>query len=365
MLNDFGELTSFPFAGLVGGMEWQEAGRGSALLLLAVFVAFLAHYLVYTLLRRFSKRRGSFAAGVVVTHTSRAARLLLLLLSIAAVLPELVLSSSLATPLRHLLEIGYIVAAAWLLVGSIEILNALINHQLPENVQEDVRARRMRTRVQLLRQIVVGLILFSAFAAILMTFPAIRSIGAGLFASAGLAGLAVGMAARPTLGNLIAGIQIALTEHIRIDDAVVVEGEWGRVAEVSTTYVVVRLWDLRHLIVPLSYFIEKPFQNWTRYSSELIGAVLLYTDYTVPVEQLREEYGRILQSSPLWDGKTMAVQVTDFKEYTMELRFLMSAASPPATFDLRCYVRERLIDYLQKHHPYAFPRVRTAIGFEK
>ncbi len=351
--------------GLGRGIEWQTAGRGLAILLLALSLAWFTHYLLYTLIRRFTKWRGHFFAGAIVTYTSRAARLLFLLLATSAVLPELVLSSWLAAFLHHVLAVSYIVALAWLAVGWIEVLNAFINHRLPEDIQDDVRARRTRTQVQLLRQIVVGLILFSAFAAALMTFPTIRSIGAGLLASAGLAGLAVGMAARPTLGNLIAGIQIALTEHIRVDDAVVVEGEWGRVAEVSTTYVVVRLWDLRHLIVPLSYFIEKPFQNWTRYSSELIGTVLLYTDYTAPLEQLREEYARILDSSPLWDRKVSAVQVTDVREHTMELRFLMSAANPSATFDLRCEVREKLIDYLQKHHPHTLPRVRAAIGFEK
>jgi hypothetical protein len=229
-------------------------------------------------------------------------------------------------------------------------------------MQDDVRARRKRTQAQLLRQIVTGFILFSAVAAVMMTFPSVRNIGAELFASAGLAGLALGMAARPALGNLIAGIQIALTEPIRIDDAVVVEGEFGRVAEVNTAYVVVRLWDLRHLIVPLSYFIEKPFQNWTRYSSDLIGAVLLHTDYSVPVDRLREEYEGILGAAPLWDGKVKAVQVTDAKQHTLELRFLMSAANPAATFDLRCQVREKLIGYLQKNYPHALPRVRADVA---
>jgi small-conductance mechanosensitive channel len=347
------------------GVEWQTSGRNVALFLFVLSLAWLAHYFLYKVIRLFTKRRGSFLSDTIVRYTSRAARLLFLLLAASTILPDLAFPSWLTVSLLHILEISYIVALAWLAIGLVEVLNALINHRLPENIQDDVRARRTRTQMQFLRQIMLGIIWFSAFAVILMTFPTIRNIGAGLFASAGLAGLAVGMAARPTLGNLIAGIQIALTEHIRIDDAVVVEGEWGRVAEVSTTYVVLRLWDLRHMIVPLSYFIEKPFQNWTRYSSELIGAVLLYTDYTVPVEQLREEYGRILKCSPLWDGKTMTVQVTDMKEHTMELRFLMSAANPPATFDLRCYVREKLIEYLQEHHPQALPRVRAVVSSEQ
>jgi small-conductance mechanosensitive channel len=233
---------------------------------------------------------------------------------------------------------------------------------LPEEIQNDVRARRIRTQIFLLRQIVTWLIIFIGFGAILMTFPSIRNVGAGLFASAGVAGLVLGMAARPTLGNLIAGIQIALSEPIRIDDAVVVEGQSGRVVEVNTTYVVIRLSDLRHMIVPISYFIEKPFENWTRYSSDMIGAVFLYLDYTVPVEQLREHYKTLLQSSPLWDGKTMGVHVTDAKDSTIEIRFLMSAASAAASFELRCYVREKMLDYLQKEHPSALPKVRSEVA---
>jgi small-conductance mechanosensitive channel len=356
---------NLPLANVNGELDWQAVGHNLGLFLLAIAAACLLHYLLYLFLRRLAKRQHSVLATAIITHTLRAALLLFLLLAGSAILPELAIPLSLHSSLSHVLEVGYIVALAWLAMGLTEIANSLINHRLPQDIQDNVRARRMRTQLGLLRQIVLGLIWFSAFAAILITFPTIRSIGAGLFASAGLAGLAVGMAARPTLGNLIAGIQIALTEHVRIDDAVVVEGEWGRVVEVSTTYVVIRLWDLRHLIVPLSYFIEKPFQNWTRYSSDLVGAVLLYVDYTMPVEPLREEYDLILKSSPLWDGKTMALQVTDFKESTMELRFLMSAANPSAVFDLRCYVRERLIDYLQKHHAYAFPRVRAAVNREK
>jgi len=244
----------------------------------------------------------------------------------------------------------------------VEIVHAFIVHHLPEDIQDDVRARRIRTQVYLLRQIIIWLVVFIGFAAILMTFPSIRNVGAGLFASAGVAGLVLGIAARPTLGNLIAGIQIALTQPIRIDDAVVVEGQSGRVVEVNTTYVVIRLWDLRHMIVPISHFIEKSFENLTRYSSDMIGAVHLQMDYTVPVEKLREQYKLVLESSPLWDGKTMIVQVTDAKDGTIEIRFLMSASSSSAAFDLRCYVREKMLDYLQREHPSALPRVRSEVA---
>jgi small-conductance mechanosensitive channel len=341
---------------------WQFAARGLVVCAAAILTAELAHYLLYASIRRFQKWRDSFVVGAILRYTSRPVRLLLILVALSIVLPQLGLPAWAASPANHVVEISYIVALTWLASAFIEIIYAIVDHRLPANIQDDVRARRTRTQVQLLRQIVIGLVFFLGFAAILMTFPSIRSLGAGLFASAGVAGLVLGMAARPTLGNLIAGIQIALTEPIRIDDAVVVEGEFGRVVEVNTTYVVIRLWDLRHLIVPISHFIEKPFQNWTRYSSELIGAVFLYVDYTVPVAALREEYKSILESSPLWDGKTMAVQVTDAKESTMQIRFLMSAANASSTFDLRCYVREKIIDYLQKQHPAALPRMRADVA---
>ena len=342
--------------------EWRAMLAGLAWLLAAVLISQVAHQLLYALLRRLSVRRHSVVAEAIIIHTRQASRGLFLLLAISAAWPKFDLPDWLGEPLEHGLEIGYILALAWLAIGVIEVFNALVNHSLPqEDLADNVSARRRRTRSTLLRQMGVALIACGALAAVLMTFPSIRNVGAGLFASAGLAGLVLGMAARPTLGNLIAGIQIALTEPIRIEDAVVVEGEMGRVVEVNTTYVIVRLWDLRHLVVPLSYFIEKPFQNWTRYSSDLIGVVLLYTDYAVPIDKLREAFRQILESSPLWDRKTMAVQVTDARERCVELRFLMSAGSPAATFELRCQVRERLIQHLQEHHPQALPRLRSEV----
>jgi small-conductance mechanosensitive channel len=340
---------------------WQTRLLSFTWLLAAILTSQIAYYFLYTLFRRLSLRR-SVAAQEIINHTQQVSRLLFLLLAVSMVWQRLDIPDWLVEPGEHGLEIGYIIVAAWLAIAVIEVFNALVSHNLPQDLADNVRARRRHTRTHLLRQIAVGLIAFTALAAVLMTFPSIRDIGAGLFASAGLAGLVLGMAARPTLGNLIAGVQIALTEPIRIEDAVVVEGELGRVVEVNTTYVIVRLWDLRHMVVPLSYFIEKPFQNWTRYSSDLIGVVLLYTDYTVPVDKLREEYRRILESSSLWDRKTMAVQVTNATERSLELRFLMSAGNPTATFDLRCYVRERLIRYLQEQYPQALPRLRSEVS---
>ena len=194
-----------------------------------------------------------------------------------------------------------------------------------------------------------------------MKFPSIQHLGVSLLASAGLAGLVVGIAARPTLSNLMAGIQLALTQPIRIDDVVIVEGEWGRIEEIGTTYVVVEIWDLRRLIVPLSYFIEHPFQNWTRTTSDLLGTVFVHADYRVSVDEVRGELHRILQASGMWDGKVWNLQVTDATNRSLELRAMMSAPNASTAWDLRCHVRERLIAYLQQNHADSLPRERTEV----
>jgi hypothetical protein len=194
-----------------------------------------------------------------------------------------------------------------------------------------------------------------------MTFPSIRHVGESLFASAGLAALAAGLAAKSTLSSLVAGVQIALTQPIRLDDVVIVEGEWGWVEEITTTYVIVRIWDLRRLVLPLSYFIEKPFQNWTRQTADILGTVFLYTDYTVPVEEVRQEVHRILEASGMWDGKVWNLQVTDAKDHVIELRALMSAPNGGKAWDLRCHVREKLIEFMQRKYPQSLPRVRAEL----
>ena len=204
-----------------------------------------------------------------------------------------------------------------------------------------------------------------ALAAILMTFDKVRQLGASILASAGIAGIIVGLAAQRSIATLLAGIQIALTQPIRIDDVVIVENEWGRIEEITLTYVVVRIWDLRRLIVPITYFIEKPFQNWTRISADLLGTVFLYTDYTVPIQAVREELRRILEGSEKWDRRVCVLQVTDTTERTVQLRALVSAADSSKAWDLRCEVREKLVDFLQKNYPHALPRVRAEIDEHK
>lgn len=194
-----------------------------------------------------------------------------------------------------------------------------------------------------------------------MTIPGVRQLGVSLLAAGGAAGIIVGLALQPVLSNLLAGVQIALTQPIRIDDAVIVEGEWGNVEEITSTYVVIRIWDLRRLIVPLKYFLEKPFQNWTRESADMLGVVMLYVDYHVPVEAIRGKLKEILEASPHWDRKVSVVQVTDLKERTVEVRILASAAAAGAAFDLRCEIRERMIEWLREEHPEALPVDRIEV----
>jgi small-conductance mechanosensitive channel len=192
----------------------------------------------------------------------------------------------------------------------------------------------------------------------LMTFESVRQYGVSLFASAGVAGLVAGLAARPVLSNLFAGVQLAMTQPIRIDDVVIVEDEWGWIEEITSTYVVVRIWDLRRLIVPLTYFIEKPFQNWTREGAALLGSVMLYLDYAAPIDAIRAEAQRIAEASPDWDKKVVGVQVTDTKQDTIEVRILVSSPTAGQAWNLRCEVREKIIAFLQREHPEALPRRR-------
>jgi small-conductance mechanosensitive channel len=227
------------------------------------------------------------------------------------------------------------------------------------DTEDNLLARTHVTQSRIMERIGRVLIIGLTIAAMLMTFPAVQQYGVSLMASAGVAGIVLGLALQPVLKNVFAGIQLAITQPIRIDDALIVEGEWGNVEEITSTYVVVKLWDWRRMILPLSYFIEQPFQNWTREGAALIGTVMLYLDYSVPVSVIRRKVEEIVNASKLWDKRVVAVQVTDFRESTMEIRILASANTAPKTFDLRCEVREKLIDFIQREYPHSLPRVRT------
>jgi hypothetical protein len=244
-------------------------------------------------------------------------------------------------------------------VASIGLYTDLVKRRYRIDVEDNLRARQVETRIDILARCVVTVVVLVAAALAAMTFPSIRTFGTTLLASAGVAGLVIGLAARPLFENLVAGVQIALTQPIRIDDVVIVEGEYGHVEQIGATYVVVNLWDRRRMVLPLTYFIEKPFQNWTRTGAELIGSVLLYVDYTAPVDALRAQVPKVLAASRLWDGAVQNLQVTDAKERTLELRVLVSARNSAQLFDLRCEVREALVGWLQANYPGALPTERN------
>ncbi len=257
-----------------------------------------------------------------------------------------------------------IISIAWIFVAGIRTTKKLFLERFDTTVEDNLRSRKFQTQFNILERIVVFLIVIIAIGLILMLFEDVKQIGISLFASAGVAGIIIGFAAQRIIAAVIAGLQIALTQPIRLDDVVIIEGEWGRIEEITLTYVVVRIWDLRRLIVPSIYFFDKPFQNWTRTSAEILGTVYIYTDYSVSFEALRNELTRLLEATDLWDKKVNVLQVTDAKEHSIEVRALMSAKDSGTAWNLRVYVREKLIEFLQKNYPDSLPKTRVLIEGE-
>ncbi len=262
---------------------------------------------------------------------------------------------------QHFITLLMIFTIAWLSIKVVTVIQFIILKNYDTQSKNNLRARKVITQLKVFQRILIVVIVLIAFATALLTFNKIRQVGVNLLASAGIAGIIIGFAAQKSLGMILAGFQIAITQPIRLDDVVIIEGEWGWIEEITLTYVVVRIWDKRRLIVPVTYFIEKPFQNWTRVSADILGTVYVYTDYTLPVDELRNELTRILESTSLWDGKVNVLQVTGSGETTMELRALMSAIDSPTAWDLRVYVREKIITFLQENYPEALPRTRLEV----
>jgi small-conductance mechanosensitive channel len=263
--------------------------------------------------------------------------------------------------LRHVLWISVVVSATWLLLRiAFALTDPALERLTRVEGERNRRARRARTQMMLLRRVAAAMLVILAVGTVLFSFPAVRALGAGVLASAGVAGLVVGIAARPVLGNLLAGLQLAFSDALRLDDVVVVDGEWGRIEELTLSYVVVRTWDERRLILPVSYFTEQPFENWTWRGSRVIGAVLFHVDWSVPVPELRTELYGFLRENPLWDQRDWVLQVTDIlPNGLVQLRALMSAADAASAWDLRCDAREHLVAYVRDHYPEALPRFRA------
>ncbi|WP_297338247.1 mechanosensitive ion channel domain-containing protein [Algoriphagus sp.] len=267
--------------------------------------------------------------------------------------------------LPHANTILIISGFTWCLLAFTGILKAIFLKQYDISKEDNLRARKIYTQINILQKIINFILVVLGIGLILISFEPIRKIGVGVFASAGVAGIIIGFSAQKAIGALIAGIQIAFAQPFRLDDAVVVEGEWGWIEEINLTYVVVRIWDQRRLVLPTTYFLENPFQNWTRTSADIIGSVFLYTDYSVPFDALRQQLDQILANTTLWDKKTKVLQVTDAKERTVEIRILVSARNSPTAWDLRVHVREKMIEFLQKSYPEALPRTRIILEGEQ
>ena len=327
----------------------------------AVGVGLLVHWITFAILGRMARLTEVELFSGVVDRTKRPAALFFPVAIALSVLSTLGLSGEPAQVAFRALTVLTTACLGWLSLGVVNALFDSAARRYSIDHDDNLAAREMQTRLTVFRRITFFIVVVVTLAAMMMTIPAIRHLGISLFASAGAAGLIVGLAARPTLSNLIAGIQIALSQPIRVDDVVIVEGEWGRIEEITTTFVVVKIWDERRLVLPLSYFIEKPFQNWTRKTADLLGTVFLYVDYTVPVDEIRAELNRVVKGSDLWDEKVSLVQVTNTTERSVEIRALVSARNSSDAWDLRCLVREKLVAFVQTNYPEALPRLRAEL----
>lgn len=347
-------------------MDWnaltRTLGPWTELLLLAtgiVLITQLAHRLLRPVVLRMVS--WSVVLAAVVRRIDRPVQWLLPLAALQLVWQGVPGDTPGQPLVSHVNGILLLAALTWVGTRAIRGVADGVIQRHPDNVEDNLNARRIRTQTNVLARIAAGAVLVAGLALILMTFPKARQFGASLLASAGVAGLVVGLAAKSVFSNLLAGLQIALAQPIRIDDVLIVEGEWGRVEEITATYVVLRIWDDRRLIIPLSWFIDHPFQNWTRTSAALLGTVFLWVDPRLPVDAVRAEAKRLCEASPLWDKRVCVVQVTDVSERAMQLRVLISAANSGAAFDLRCELREQLLGFIAREHPDALPRVRADI----
>ncbi len=345
----------------VTGLTLPSSVWGLLFVLSAILAAVLLHGLLFRFLLRRTESRQSLTAGLL-RQARRPIRLVFVLTALALSVPNVSLPPGLDQAVRQSALVLIIVLIGWtlILLTGYFTERSLRRHRL--DTEDNLRARKFITQLRVLRRAVDILIVLVTAAVALMTFESVRQYGVSLFASAGVAGLVVGFAARPVLSNLIAGIQIALTQPIRIDDVVIVEGEWGWIEEIFATYVIVRIWDWRRMVVPLTFFIEQPFQNWTRETASVIGSVFWYLDYTVPVAEVREKLTELVTANPRWDGNVVNLQVTETDRDTVTLRGLMSARNSPTAWDLRCEVREAMVAWLQHEYPAALPRQRGELS---
>ena len=346
-------FAKYAFAG------WEGALFDCGVALGALLIGGVLYLILFSVLAGLAGRHEFPLNPILVTRLRAPARLLLPLLALLLAAPSLTIPPELLAAGQHLFSLCLIGLVTWLFINATLAGRDIVIGRYDIDARESYKARAAYTQLTIMVKVILVIVVIIALATMLMTFARIRAFGVSILASAGIMGIIVGFAAQRSLATLLAGLQIAITQPIRINDVVIVEGEWGTIEEITLTYVVVKIWDLRRMIVPVTFFLEKTFQNWTRSTSNILGTVLISVDYTAAVPQIRQKLLEILQQSPLWDREVWGLQVTGAGEQVLELRALMSAVDAPTAWDLRCEVREKLVAYLQENYPESLPKIRS------
>ncbi|MDX1761811.1 MAG: mechanosensitive ion channel [Christiangramia sp.] len=337
--------------------------NGLTYLIIGILILILTFSITFYLFKRLGKNPRNILP-VNFAHKIKIPLLIFLasLIAQVAVIGDIFMFETSKKIVGHLSVIGIIFSIAWFLILLFKVFKKRMLKKYDVSSSNNLKARKVYTQFTILENIIIFVIVILAIGIALMSFDSIRSVGVSVLTSAGIAGIIIGLAAQKAIGTLLAGIQIAITQPIRLDDVVIVEGEWGWIEEINLTYVVVRVWDKRRLVVPTTYFIEKTFQNWTRSSADILGTVYIYADYALPFDAIRKEQTRLLNSTDLWDGNVNVMQVTNATEKSVEIRVLVSAKDSPTAWDLRVYLREKLLEFIQKNYPESLPKARVSIN---
>ncbi|HEY5824675.1 MAG TPA: mechanosensitive ion channel domain-containing protein [Cyclobacteriaceae bacterium] len=328
---------------------------------ISILIGLVVRLILHGVLSFYTRHFNHLVFKSVIKNLKGSANFFVPLFFLNLTIPFMILTKIEEHQFDKAVEIGLIISFAIVLIGIVKVFEEVLYDKYDLKKADNLKERKIRTQLQFVRQIIVVVIVMLTAAAILLSFENLRKIGAGLLTGVGIGGIIIGFAAQSSLSNLLAGFQIAFTQPLRIDDVVIVEGEYGNVEEITLTYVVVRIWDQRRLVLPIRYFIEKPFQNWTRTTSEILGTAFFYLDFSIPIDELRKEFNRLIDLTPLWDKRVKVLQVTDMKERSVEVRTLASARNSSDAFDLRCYIRENMMLFIQKNYPESFPKNRSEV----
>lgn len=352
-----GKVMPLLFDELSGAPTWVPA---VLLVTLSLAVGFLARFILLRFIRYWQNRDRKLFKSLE-KHLRGSMFLFIPLLLISVGLNYVNIQPGSLSFITTTVNIFIILSFCSVLIRLINVAQDMLFIRYDINLSNNLRARKIRTQIMYVKKVAIVVLVTLCLSLILLSFPGVRKFGTTILAGAGVAGIIIGFALQKSLVNLFAGIQIAFTQPIKIDDAVVVENEWGWIEEINLTYVVVRIWDLRRLVLPITYFTENAFQNWTRNNAQILGSVFLYLDYSMPLDPLRKHFEKVLSETKLWDQQTQVLQVTDTTDKTMTIRLLMTAQNSPTAWDLRCYVREKMIEFIQQNYPQSLPQVRATL----